>query len=273
MKRFPCAATESGRMAPRSKVPLAWLGQPPRGVTTNLRRQVSGMPEPTTLPDSQSGPSVSQGSLYRYYDVDGTLLYIGVTKRGRIRNFEHSSDKEWWPFVARQDVEHFATYDEALASERSLIFDLRPPFNIQHNPDHAVLRRLYLWLAESRADGDKTLSEYLQTVGRRMPLVVLDDGSRSGVFTFLTMQAQSSVVDSLSKDVNRDEIRVRPSGGGKNLGCITSIAVVSGRAFIRGKLYKNCELIDGTPVAKIKIVTMKKPTLVRLTAVEIEPLP
>lgn len=81
-------------------------------------------------------------SLYRYYDRDGVLLYVGITGRGALRNGEHFS-KPWWRHVRRQEVEHFPSRAAALAAESAAIREHQPPFNVQHNSAHADARRAY----------------------------------------------------------------------------------------------------------------------------------
>lgn len=82
-------------------------------------------------------------SLYLYYDRFDVLLYVGITSRGMKRNFEHNADKEWWQYVARQEVKHLPSRAEAQRIERELIIGLRPPFNKQHNRDHEELAEAY----------------------------------------------------------------------------------------------------------------------------------
>jgi predicted GIY-YIG superfamily endonuclease len=86
-------------------------------------------------------------SIYLYFDKGGILLYVGITSRGISRNVEHNRSKDWWQYVARQEVVHLPTREQALSSERELILLHRPPFNTQHNPDHKVMRSAYLELA------------------------------------------------------------------------------------------------------------------------------
>lgn len=91
-------------------------------------------------------------SLYRYYDGDGELLYVGITTRGPQRQTEHNVSSEWWPYVRRQEVEHLPTRETALDRERDLIQRHRPPFNRQHNDDHQTLKAAYLARITRRAD-------------------------------------------------------------------------------------------------------------------------
>lgn len=88
-------------------------------------------------------------SVYRYYDRHDILIYVGITSAGINRNRQHNADKEWWPFVVRQEVDHFTSRDDASAREIELIRFFRPPFNRQHNPEHEVLRAAYLALRDS----------------------------------------------------------------------------------------------------------------------------
>lgn len=87
-----------------------------------------------------------QTSVYLYYDARGSLIYVGITKRGQGRQLEHNAKAEWWSFVARQEVEHYGTRDEAALREKFLIRDHRPPFNQRHNKGWEQLRAAYLTL-------------------------------------------------------------------------------------------------------------------------------
>lgn len=83
-------------------------------------------------------------SVYLYYDHNDFLIYVGITSRGVKRQVEHNASKEWWQFVARQEVEHFDTRPEAAARERFLIETHTPPFNTQHNRAADQVRSAYL---------------------------------------------------------------------------------------------------------------------------------
>lgn len=72
-------------------------------------------------------------SLYRFYDAASTLLYIGITARGRGRWHNHAADKPWWPAVTTATIEHHPNRAAALAAERAAIIAEKPLHNTHHN--------------------------------------------------------------------------------------------------------------------------------------------
>lgn len=96
------------------------------------------------MDEIQSSRHDGTTSVYRYFDKNGILIYVGITGRGMARNSEHNKTQEWWQYVTRQEVEHYATRRAAHNVEKQLIRQHHPPFNVQHNPEHAVVRATYL---------------------------------------------------------------------------------------------------------------------------------
>lgn len=60
-------------------------------------------------------------TLYRLYDADGGLLYIGIAGNPGRRFEQHAGDKPWWGQVARTELAHYPTRAEALDAERAAI--------------------------------------------------------------------------------------------------------------------------------------------------------
>ena len=79
-------------------------------------------------------------SLYRFYDEDDRLLYVGITTQACARWAAHAGDKEWFPTVVRATVEHFADRESAAAAEKAAIRTEKPLHNIRHT-DRPVERR------------------------------------------------------------------------------------------------------------------------------------
>lgn len=70
--------------------------------------------------------------LYRFYDADDTLLYIGITNSPTTRFNQHRSDKAWFKKVVRSTMQHFATRSELAIAELDAIRDEKPKHNIAH---------------------------------------------------------------------------------------------------------------------------------------------
>ena len=79
-------------------------------------------------------------AVYRYFDADGRLLYVGVAKDPDKRQSEHALTAAWYPyFVRREDTWH-STRSDALAEERAAVRDEMPIFNLHMSsgdPDEA----------------------------------------------------------------------------------------------------------------------------------------
>lgn len=71
--------------------------------------------------------------LYRFYNENGTLLYIGVSLSALQRTMQHRTTKDWWDEVRRMEVEKFSTRGDALDAEAQAIRTERPLYNIQHS--------------------------------------------------------------------------------------------------------------------------------------------
>lgn len=65
-------------------------------------------------------------TLYRFYDVNDRLLYVGITRTGIQRIHGHASKAHWWSQVARASFEH----DQTLEDEMTAIELERPLFNV-----------------------------------------------------------------------------------------------------------------------------------------------
>lgn len=119
-------------------------------------------------------PTGCSTSVYLYYDVHNVLIYVGITSRGIARNVEHNNSRPWWPYVARQEVEHFPDRGLAHVREVELIERHAPPFNVQHNRHHRQMIDAYLAV---RATVDHAVDpvELLRASGGRIPLHVVSE--------------------------------------------------------------------------------------------------
>jgi predicted GIY-YIG superfamily endonuclease len=71
-------------------------------------------------------------SLYRVYDSDGVLLYIGKTWNMENRMNDHSRHSKWWNEFSTMTVErNFYDYDSLTKAETMAIRDEQPKYNLE----------------------------------------------------------------------------------------------------------------------------------------------
>lgn len=85
---------------------------------------------------------VERGAVYRYFDDNERLLYVGVSKVPDARDRTHRRSSPWFQFVARRDVTWYSTQKEAEIAEARAIADEAPLFNVAGNACEASCVRL-----------------------------------------------------------------------------------------------------------------------------------
>lgn len=73
-------------------------------------------------------------SLYRAFDSDGSLLYVGISHQPKCRMKEHKRKSKWYPLAARIEMEDYKNRFDAMSAERENIARHKPPYNLQLNP-------------------------------------------------------------------------------------------------------------------------------------------
>ena len=68
--------------------------------------------------------------LYRHFDADGTLLYIGTSLSAISRLGGHLHSSEWFPSIASVSVQRFDSKAVALNAEREAIRTEHPLHNV-----------------------------------------------------------------------------------------------------------------------------------------------
>ena len=111
--------------------------------------------------------SVQQTALYRHFDAEGILLYIGIALSPVQRLRKHRDESTWFDRIASITIERFPTREEAKQAESVAIKSERPLFNIAH------VQRLPDWFFDGlesspcmkemalKASVAKTLARYL----------------------------------------------------------------------------------------------------------------
>jgi predicted GIY-YIG superfamily endonuclease len=72
---------------------------------------------------------MNESTVYRLYDAEGALLYIGCSLRFPRRLDDHRRNKAWWPEVSTITIECFGTHDDAMEAEYTAIRTEAPRYN------------------------------------------------------------------------------------------------------------------------------------------------
>lgn len=69
-------------------------------------------------------------TVYRFYDAEWRMIYVGISANAPIRFEQHRTVKTWWREVAFIRCDHFLTRNEALRAETDWIRQERPRYNL-----------------------------------------------------------------------------------------------------------------------------------------------
>ncbi|MGW3196290.1 GIY-YIG nuclease family protein [Streptomyces sp. NPDC001118] len=88
-------------------------------------------------------------ALYRLYDADDRLLYVGIAKDVRKRWQAHEQTKPWWHLVTANRVEWLPTRQQARAAELVAMESESPLYNGVWHPDGTYTQGKYDDAAET----------------------------------------------------------------------------------------------------------------------------
>ena len=80
--------------------------------------------------DGTSAPE--RTALYRMFDAESVLIYIGISKHFGVRWAEHAAAQPWWHEVQRQTVDWYPSREEAALAEVIAIKAEKPKYNVMH---------------------------------------------------------------------------------------------------------------------------------------------
>lgn len=83
--------------------------------------------------EASSQPEGPPTTLYRFFDADDRLLYVGITSRGPSRWSEHRANRPWWHAVVRSTMTHYPTRAAAVIAEMHAIQTEHPLHNIHRS--------------------------------------------------------------------------------------------------------------------------------------------
>jgi predicted GIY-YIG superfamily endonuclease len=94
------------------------------------------------------GQRVWTQALYRWFDWDDRLLYIGITRDMAARQESHAKASSWSRFAARCSVERYPNRECVEYAERDAIRAEQPLFNHVHNDTPEARQRLVAYLVQ-----------------------------------------------------------------------------------------------------------------------------
>jgi predicted GIY-YIG superfamily endonuclease len=99
--------------------------------------------------DPNPGPTpLPRTALYRWYDSDDRLLYVGISSSLASRQANHFKGSTWASFAHRSTVTWFDLRADAERAERGAIVEESPLFNHVHNDTPEARQRLVAYLVE-----------------------------------------------------------------------------------------------------------------------------
>lgn len=107
--------------------------------------RIIGMAPPEAVAEAEEEAT----GLYRLFNADKRLLYVGISSNPGMRWEQHSKDKAWWHQVDGHTVHWFRCRPEAETAERAAIQAERPLYNRMHAAPDAFDED---WWASARID-------------------------------------------------------------------------------------------------------------------------
>lgn len=120
-------------------------------------------------------------ALYKLYDGDELLLYVGIAADPKQRWSQHRAEKPWWNRVVTRTIEWFPDLPSALAAEMDCIRSERPIFN----------RRGSAWLKAET--GQPRFKAYGLSEAKQSLHLIADEVVLSGIPVLLSRRSRPLV--------------------------------------------------------------------------------
>lgn len=76
--------------------------------------------------------ATNRNVLYRMFDSDGDLLYVGATTNLGMRIQHHAQTQPWWDEASEIKLQRFDTWEELARAEIKAIQEEDPTYNVIH---------------------------------------------------------------------------------------------------------------------------------------------
>ncbi|GGK62107.1 hypothetical protein Sme01_04050 [Sphaerisporangium melleum] len=157
-------------------------------------------------------------ALYRLYDANDVLLYVGITASPTLRWEQHSRDKRWWPEVTRKEVEWHDSRQRAAAAETAAISADSPAYNVTGMPGRRrdVLARRAISLGIASEAPAIRWWEYVTTVSGGATQTAIADRvgiSQASVARWRTTQPKSENIAGFARAYGRPVLEAFVAAG------------------------------------------------------------
>jgi predicted GIY-YIG superfamily endonuclease len=144
-----------------------------------------------------------QTALYRFFNAEGQLLYVGITHRLRHRWREHARTyaATWWPKAASRTVEWYPNRIEAQRAEQEAIKAEAPLYNVMHTPRDRTPRGKRMSRAAWKDNQGSTLLEVLMQTFQSQPFTSAEAAVAAG-----DIKSKATVVREINALVQRGDL-------------------------------------------------------------------
>lgn len=100
--------------------------------------------------------SASLQHLYRHFNKEGELLYVGISSSALRRLAEHEEASHWFTQISSVTIEHYPDRKAAMEAEKAAIRAENPRHNVQRHVIHISKRAMEKELNRTLADESRT---------------------------------------------------------------------------------------------------------------------
>lgn len=88
--------------------------------------------------------------LYRHFDSNNVLLYVGVSVSAVHRLTQHKRTAHWFNDLSRVDIEQFSSRKAVLAAEKKAVVNEKPKYNKQLKTARVTASKISAWKLTDR---------------------------------------------------------------------------------------------------------------------------
>jgi predicted GIY-YIG superfamily endonuclease len=102
--------------------------------------------------------------VYRLWDADDQLLYIGISKSAINRLHQHLQQQPWAEQIVKQTIQRCYTREEAVHVERQAIKNEKPLHNIAHNASNRAAPGYVTRMPDISDESVASIEQIIQTI-------------------------------------------------------------------------------------------------------------